>query len=117
MDKEVLRKVVVSIFSMFRIQPARSRHTYRNCWAYHQKRHSINAHFRDFMTKSLVLTLRPVKEGRVHVEDFRAIWLKPKQKAGPSLQDLMVFRTNEGDDPRKNISVERTGRISKQPSA
>jgi len=46
-----------------------------------KKRHSINKHFRDFMTKSLVLTL-PVKDGRVHVADFHAVWKKAEERLG-----------------------------------
>ena len=64
-----------------------------------EKRHSINAHFRDFMTKSLVLTLRP-KEGRVRFEDFRAIWAQAEAKGWTFAARSVVFRTNEGDDPR-----------------
>ncbi|MDG1055546.1 MAG: cyclase family protein, partial [Schleiferiaceae bacterium] len=44
-----------------------------------EKRHSINTHFRDVMTKSLVLTLMP-KEGRVRFEDFHAVWTQAQAK-------------------------------------
>jgi kynurenine formamidase len=63
-----------------------------------EKRHSINTHFRDVMTKSLVLTLLP-QEGRVRFEDFHAVWTQAQAKGWTFATKSVVFRTNTGNHP------------------
>lgn len=67
-----------------------------------KKRHSINKHFRDFMTKSLVLTL-PVKDGRVHVADFHAVWKKAEEKGWVFAARSIVLRTNTAENPTEKL--------------
>ena len=61
-----------------------------------EKRHSINAHFRDFMTKSLVLTVLP-KGGCIRFEDFQTVWTQAQEKGWTYAAKSIIFRTSHDE--------------------